>query len=107
MTSSQLWLIIGMAVVTYLPRVLPVLMLSNREISAPLKKWMSFIPVAIFSALVFSDIFFWNDTFNAHPFDNAKLIPSIIVFYLAYKTKNMLLSMMMGVLAIALMLYVV
>lgn len=107
MTSNQMWLIVGMAVVTYLPRVLPVLMLSNREISAPLKKWMSFIPVAIFSALVFSDIFFWNDTFNAHPFVNAKLIPSILVFYLAYKTKNLLLSMMIGVVAIALMLYVV
>jgi len=107
MTSNQLWLILGMALVTFLPRAIPILVLNNREISPALRKWMSFIPVAIFSALVFSDIFFWNDSFNAQPFENVKLIPAVVVFYIAYKTKNMFLSMMIGIIAISLMLFLI
>lgn len=107
MNSSQLTLIIGMAVVTFLPRFLPLLVLSNREVPKKLAKWMAFIPVAIFSALVFSDIFFWNSKLNVNPVENVKLIPSIFVFYIAYKTQNLLLSMIIGILGISLMLFLV
>ncbi|WP_245592968.1 AzlD domain-containing protein [Carnobacterium funditum] len=47
-------LIFGMAVVTYIPRMLPMLVLSKRTIPEKLAKWMSFIPVSIFSALILS-----------------------------------------------------
>lgn len=105
MTSQQLQLILGMAVVTYLPRVLPMLVLSNRSIPEKVSKWMSFIPVSIFAALIFSDIFFWESQFNADPISNIKLIPSVIVFLVAYKTKNLLWSMVLGISAITLMVY--
>jgi len=42
--TQNLWLlIIGMAIVTYLPRMLPMLVLSKRTIPEKLAKWMSFI----------------------------------------------------------------
>jgi branched-subunit amino acid transport protein len=107
MTSQQLQLILGMAFVTYLPRVLPLLVLSNRSIPDKVSKWMSFIPVSIFSALIFSDIFFWENQFNINPIINIKLLPSILVFFIAYKTKNLLLSMVFGITAITLMVYLV
>ncbi|WP_035051599.1 AzlD domain-containing protein [Carnobacterium pleistocenium] len=105
MTSQQLLLILGMAVVTYLPRVLPLLVLSNRSIPTKVSKWMSFIPVSIFSALIFSNIFFWESQFNVNPLVNIKLVPSILVFFVAYKTKNLLWSMAIGIAAITLMVY--
>lgn len=105
MTSGEWLLAIGMAVVTFLPRVLPILLLNDREVSADLRKWLSFIPVAIFSALVFSDIFFWNEAFNARPFENLKLLPSLIVFFVAYKTKKLFVSVIVGIIAISLMVY--
>ncbi|CRH17455.1 AzlD domain-containing protein [Carnobacterium maltaromaticum] len=103
LTSQQLYLILGMAVVTYLPRMLPMLLLNNREIPEKIVRWMSFIPVSIFAALIFSDIFFWENQFSINPLENLKLIPAIVVFFIAYKTKNIMWSIVFGVVGISLM----
>lgn len=103
MTSESLILIIGMAVVTFVPRFFPLLLLSKKEISPSFSRWMSFIPVSIFAALVASDIFFWEGSFSLHPFRNIKLLPSILVLIVAYKTKSLLWSMVSGVFSMALL----
>lgn len=105
LTSQQLYLILGMAVVTYLPRMLPMLLLNNREIPEKIVRWMSFIPVSIFAALIFSDIFFWENKFSINPLENLKLIPAIVVFFIAYKTKNIMWSIVFGVVGISLMVW--
>ncbi|CAD5901529.1 Branched-chain amino acid transport family protein [Carnobacterium maltaromaticum] len=105
LTSQQLYLILGMAVVTYLPRMLPMLLLNNREIPEKIVRWMSFIPVSIFAALIFSDIFFWENQFSINPLENLKLIPAILVFFIAYKTKNIMWSIVFGVVGISLMVW--
>ena len=107
MTSQQVQLIFGMALVTYLPRVLPMLVLSNRSVPEKISKWMSFVPVSIFAALIFSDVFFWESQFNVNPIVTIKLLPSVLVFIVAYKTKSLLWSMVLGIAAIALMVYLV
>ncbi|MEC6748617.1 AzlD domain-containing protein [Marinilactibacillus sp. XAAS-LB27] len=95
---NNVWvLILGMAVVTYIPRFLPMLLLSKKEISPSFSRWMTYIPVSIFAALVASDIFFWEGSFNLQPTINIKLIPSVIVFLIAYKTKSLLWSMVVGI----------
>ena len=105
LTSQQLYLILGMAVVTYLPRMLPMLLLNNREIPEKIVRWMSFIPLSIFAALIFSDIFFWENQFSINPLENLKLIPAIVVFFIAYKTKNIMWSIVFGVVGISLMVW--
>lgn len=105
MNSTHIWLIFGMAIVTFLPRFLPMIALTKREISPALGRWMSYIPVTIFAALVASDIFFWEESFNVNPLANIKLIPSIVVFLIAYKSKSMLLSMVCGIAGITLLWY--
>lgn len=105
LTSQQLYLILGMAVVTYLPRMLPMLLLNNREIPEKIVRWMSFIPVSIFAALIFSDIFFWENQFSINLLENLKLIPAIVVFFIAYKTKNIMWSIVFGVVGISLMVW--
>lgn len=102
--TDQAWLlIIGMAIVTYIPRFLPILLLSKKEISPSLSRWMSFIPVSIFAALVASDMFFWEDSFSLQPIENIKLIPSALVLIVAYKTKSLLWSMISGILSMTLL----
>ncbi len=105
MTVNPWILISGMAIVTYLPRMLPMLVLSKRTIPEKLAKWMSFIPVSIFSALIFSDIFFWAGSLNGDPFTNLKLIPSILTAAIAYYTKSLLWSMVAGVASLSLFIY--
>ena len=103
MTSHVLILIIGMAVVTYLPRFLPILLLSKKEISPSFSRWMSFIPVSIFAALVASDVFFWEGSFDLNAVQNIKLLPSVLVLFVAYRTKSLLWSMVIGVLSMTLL----
>lgn len=90
-------LIMGMAGVTFLPRFLPLLLLSKKEISPSLSRWMSFIPVSIFAALVASDVFFWEGQLTINPAHNIKLLPSLVVVLIALKTKSLLWSMTVGV----------
>ena len=105
MTLNPWILIFGMAIVTYLPRMLPMLILSKRTIPEKFAKWMSFIPVSILSALIFSDIFFWTGNLNANPLINLKLIPSVITAAIAYYTKSLFWSMVADVCSLSLFIY--
>jgi len=49
---DYLLLITGMGVVTYLPRLLPLLFLSQRQLPQWLIDWLEMIPVAILAALL-------------------------------------------------------
>lgn len=107
MVENQWILIFGMAVVTMLPRILPLFILGNRDLSPEIVKWMAYIPVTIFSALVFSDIFFWEEQFSIDPILNIKLIPSLIVAFISVKIDNLFISMIAGIFAISLMFWAV
>lgn len=50
-------LVAGMGLVTFIPRWLPLFFLSQRKLPQWLVEWLELIPVAILSALVFSDLF--------------------------------------------------
>jgi len=47
----------GMGLVTYIPRWFPLFFLSQRKLPQWFMQWLDLIPVAILSALVFSDLF--------------------------------------------------
>lgn len=106
MTLNQFILIAGMALVTFIPRFFPMVLLTKREISPAFSRWMTYIPVSIFAALVASDIFFWEESFQLNPVENIKLLPSVIVFIVAYKTKSLLWSMLVGIAGITLLWFV-
>jgi branched-subunit amino acid transport protein len=53
LTAAQYVLaIVLMSLVTFLPRLLPVLLLSKRSLPAPLARWLSYIPAAVLAALL-------------------------------------------------------
>ncbi|MGB4609082.1 MAG: AzlD domain-containing protein [Saccharofermentanales bacterium] len=104
MTTDRWLIIFGAAIATFIPRVIPMLFFKNKEIPPKVTQWLSFIPVTIFSALVFSDLVFWENNLSFNPLVNLKMIPSLIVFFIAYKTKNIFISMIIGIVAISLML---
>lgn len=105
MVDNQWFLVIGLGLSGMIPRILPLYLLKDRDFSPELVRWMSYIPVTIFSALVFTDIFFWEDQFLLNPLENLKLIPSLIVAFVAVKIDNLFISMIVGVIAIGLMVW--
>jgi branched-subunit amino acid transport protein len=52
MKGEIIAIIIGMGIVTYVPRWLPLFFLSRRRLPAWLVLWLDFIPAAILSALI-------------------------------------------------------
>ena len=57
--------ILLMGVVTYLPRLLPMLLLSNKELPRWFGVWLKYVPTAIFGSLIFSEIF---ASYNLFPY---------------------------------------
>ncbi len=63
----------GMMAVTYIPRMLPAMALSSRDLPSLVVKWLSYVPTAVLSALLapsllapegvvdlsFSNLYFW------------------------------------------------
>ena len=50
--TAYLGLLAGMALVTYLPRWLPLRFLANRRLPAWVEEWLELIPVALLAALL-------------------------------------------------------
>lgn len=50
------WIIVGMALVTYIPRVLPAALIGQRNVSPWMARWLESIPYAALGALIFPGI---------------------------------------------------
>jgi len=51
-SRDYILLVLGMGLVTYLPRMLPLMLLARRRLPVWLGEWLELIPVAILSALL-------------------------------------------------------
>lgn len=103
MPDRPLVLIMGMALVTFIPRFIPLLLFSKLEVSPAIRRWLTFVPVSVFAALIASDIFFWQGEFSLNPVLNLSLFPSALVLLTALKTRSLLWSMTVGVTVMALL----
>jgi branched-subunit amino acid transport protein len=96
----------GMALVTVLPRLLPILLLPGRRLPPVLERWLSLIVPAILSALLFPDLLFIHDTASVVftlSTSNIFLMASIPTFFIAWKTKSLYKTIVVGMVAVALL----
>ncbi len=89
-------IIIGMAVVTYIPRMLPLVVLSKVDIPPLITRWLKYVPVAVLSALLFPSILMSNEKI-AIGFENKAMLAAIPCILIAYKTKNLFLTVSVGI----------
>ncbi|MEH7546443.1 MULTISPECIES: AzlD domain-containing protein [Bacillaceae] len=61
MKSEILWMIIGMGLVTYIPRMLPFLLFKGKELPPFLQGVLKNVPYATLGALIFPAIIFIQD----------------------------------------------
>lgn len=78
----------GMGLVTYIPRWLPLLYLSHRQLPQWLVDWLSLIPVAILSALL-APILFASTSPRTLDLSKPELLIAIPTFLIAWKTKSL------------------
>ncbi|HET7629658.1 MAG TPA: AzlD domain-containing protein [Bacillales bacterium] len=61
MIVPLLWIIIGMAVVTYVPRMLPLVVFDAKKLPPKLREMLKNVPFAALGALIIPGVFLFND----------------------------------------------
>ena len=94
MRLEMLLLFAGMAAVTFLPRFLPMALVSRIIIPDRAKTFLEYVPAAVLSALIFPAIFAVDG--GGVGLDSRLLVSAVIVFVFAWKMKNLFGSVILG-----------
>ena len=92
-----LLLMAAMGAVTYLPRMLPLVMLSRRALPAWFAEWLELIPVAILSALITPTLFTHADP-RVFTLGKVELLEAIPALLCAIKTRSLAGTVIVGML---------
>ncbi|MDD2218937.1 MAG: AzlD domain-containing protein [Desulfoplanes sp.] len=92
--------ICGMLVVTYIPRMLPVVVLASRNMPPALIRWLSFIPTAVLSALLLPDLLLKGGQIDVG-MDNIFLWVALPTFIVSWKTKSFFGAIFTGMILVA------
>ena len=94
--------ILGMAFVTALPRILPLLLLSLKPLPAWLMRWLSYVPVAILSALLLPSLLIMDEHLSFAR-ENLFLWAAFPTILVAWKTRSFLGAVAVGMGVVALL----
>jgi branched-subunit amino acid transport protein len=96
--------LLGMSAVTYLPRLLPILLLSSKKLPPLVVAWLRFVPVAVLSAMLLPSLVV-NDSSLDLTGGNIFLWAAIPTFLAAWKTRSLFGSVIVGMAAVAIVRY--
>jgi branched-subunit amino acid transport protein len=94
--------ILGMAVVTYLPRLLPAWLLSSRRLNPAVERWLGFVPTAVLAALLAPGLVLGEEGPD-FSLDNVFLLAALPAFAVAVKTRSFFGTVAVGMGAVALL----
>jgi branched-subunit amino acid transport protein len=93
-------IILGMTLVTYLPRLLPVWILSSRSLPPLVVTWIGFVPVAVLSAMLLPALLVQDQHVDLG-WHNYFLWAAIPCFLLVWKTRSYFGGILLGMLLVA------
>lgn len=99
---AVLLLFLGMGLVTYLPRMLPLVVLSRFQLPPLLLRWLEYVPVSVLSALLVKELLLTGGSLPTslwHP----PLLAAIPAFLVAALTRSLMGTVLAGMLAMALL----
>jgi len=94
--------ILGMAVVTFVPRLLPAWLLSSRRLSPSVERWLGFVPCAVLAALLAPSLVLKDGALDLAP-GNMFLLAALPTFIVAVKTRSFFGTVAVGMGAVALL----
>lgn len=92
---------LGMALVTYLPRMAPLVVLSRFRLPPLLLRWLAFVPVSVLAALLAKELFVNSGRLEVsltHP----HLLAAVPAFVVAARTRSLMGTVIAGIVAMAL-----
>jgi len=97
-SRDYILLVLAMGAVTYLPRMLPLVVLSRRKLPGWFAEWLELIPPAILSALIAPALFAGSSP-RALSLGKAELLAAIPTLLFALKTRSLAGSVVVGMLS--------
>lgn len=98
--SVVIWLtIIGMGLVTYATRVSLILLLGRVEVPPLVRRALRFVAPAVFSALIVPAVLRPGGALDLSV-GNVRLLAAVIAALVAWRTKNTLLTILLGMAAL-------
>ncbi len=89
-----------MALVTYVPRLLPLLFLTAKTLPPIVNKWLGYVPTAVLAAMLFPSIII-KDKEVALGIDNLFLLAAIPAILVAWKTRSLFGTVITGMIMVA------
>jgi branched-subunit amino acid transport protein len=95
-----LFTMIGMGVVTFLPRLLPAWFLRGRTLHPFIEAWLKYVPVAVLAALLLPSLLVSNGHLNL-TWNNLYLWAALPAGVTAWKTRSMFATVLVGMAVVA------
>jgi branched-subunit amino acid transport protein len=96
----NLWLIvIGMGIVTFGIRLVPIVLLGRIEIPLVVQRALRFVPPAVLTAIVVPELLYRDSQLDVS-LTNARLLAGLIAIGVAWRTKNALITIAVGMIAL-------
>lgn len=100
------FIIVGMWLANYLPRMLPMVILSKLKMPEPVIRWLGFVPVAVLAAILLPDLVMPEPArqISLGP-QNKFLIAALPTFVVAIRTRSLVWTLLAGMAVMALLQY--
>ena len=96
----NLWLIvIAMGIVTFGIRLFPIVLLGRIEIPLIVQRALRFVPPAVLTAIVVPELLYHNGQVDVSLM-NVRLLAGLIAIVVAWRTKNALITIGVGMIAL-------
>ncbi|MDQ0176659.1 AzlD domain-containing protein [Bacillus chungangensis] len=105
LNMTVLLIIFGGAIVTMLPRVLPLAVLSKVDLPDWVVNWLKHIPVAIMAALLAQELLIPTEEFG-YFYGNLRLLAAIPTILVAIFTRSLLGTVIVGILSMMLLRFI-
>jgi len=95
--STFIWIILGTMVVTYIPRMLPLVLLSKTKLPKRVEDFLDYIPIAILGAILFQTLIIRESQVDLS-IDNEYLIIGVLTILFSRFVKRVDLIVLVGIL---------
>ena len=102
---SAIWLtMIGVGILTFLIRFSFIALLERWQTPAMAQRALRFVPVAVLTAIIIPELVLNTGTLNLSP-ANPRLLAALVAVLVAWRTKNIVMTILIGMAAFWLMAY--
>lgn len=98
--ATSFWIVMAVSgLATYLIRLMPILYVGKRALPSWLERALRFVPPAVLTAIIVPEVLIPGGQV-AISLSNARLLAALLAMLVAWKTRNTILTIVVGMLAL-------